>query len=100
MKDLTGAQELVLDAMIAHHAKGGDWPTFRMLSLAVGIKSTNGINDHLRALARKGFVAPPQPGARRQWMAIRDKSGAFLDGRNADDATGTVEVKVYTMRRL
>lgn len=32
------------------------WPTLREIGLAFGIRSTNGVNDCLRALAHKGFV--------------------------------------------
>jgi repressor LexA len=31
-------------------------PTIREIGLAFGIVSTNGVNDHLRALQRKGFI--------------------------------------------
>jgi SOS-response transcriptional repressor LexA len=34
-------------------------PTLREIGALMGIRSTNGVNDHLNALARHGFIARP-----------------------------------------
>lgn len=39
-------------------------PTLREIGAAFGIKSTNGVNDHLRALERKGYVTRGEGTAR------------------------------------
>lgn len=53
---LTPRQAEVLDAIRAFKAKEDMMPTHRELGDLLGIASTNGIADHLRALARKGYV--------------------------------------------
>lgn len=37
----------------------GYGPTFREMAARLGIRSTNGVNDHLRALERKGLIRIP-----------------------------------------
>lgn len=34
-------------------------PTLREAGTGLGIRSTNGVTDHLRRLARKGYMLPP-----------------------------------------
>lgn len=49
-------QRVVL-AFIANFAgENGYPPTLREIGKATGIGSTNGVNDHLKALARKGLI--------------------------------------------
>lgn len=78
---LTSRQRLVLDFIAAHIELHGFPPTLREIGEEMSIRSTNGVNDHLRALERKGYIereptlsrsirvigmkqpAPPAPGA-------------------------------------
>lgn len=53
---LTRKQEAILDWVAAFVAARGYAPTLREIGTAFGIVSTNGVNDHLRALERKGFI--------------------------------------------
>ncbi len=53
---LTVRQREVLDVITAHLATHGIPPTLREICAAIGTSSTNGAQDHLRALQRKGFV--------------------------------------------
>lgn len=46
----------VLFAIWAAMQDGQLTPTVRELGDALGIASTNGVNDHLRALIKKGFL--------------------------------------------
>ncbi len=46
----------VLRAIRRHHQAKGFPISIRELCTAMGIKSTNGVNDHLRALEKKGLV--------------------------------------------
>ncbi|MFT6396649.1 MAG: repressor LexA [Bradymonadia bacterium] len=57
MKDLTGRQLQVLGFIAETIRDRGFPPTIREIGNALGIKSTNGVNDHLKALERKGFIA-------------------------------------------
>lgn len=56
LKKLTKRQQLVLQYIIEHIEEWGYPPTIREIGDHLGIKSTNGVNDHLKALERKGYV--------------------------------------------
>ncbi len=52
----TERQQQVLDFIRSHTAAHGYPPTMREIGKHMGIRSTNGVNDHLRALERKGLI--------------------------------------------
>ena len=54
--DLTDRQATVLRVIAKHIDDVGYPPTIRELGDALGISSTNGVNDHLKALERKGYL--------------------------------------------
>lgn len=54
---LTERQAAVLRAIKVMIAEHGMPPTLREIGAATGIKSTNGVRDHLVALERKGYIA-------------------------------------------
>jgi repressor LexA len=56
MTDLTDRQREVLTALANLTTRDGMPPTLRELAAELGISSTNGVSDHLRALLRKGYV--------------------------------------------
>ena len=53
---LTDRQREVLDFISTSIRKRGYPPTLREIGTHFGIRSTNGVNDHLRALEKKGFL--------------------------------------------
>jgi repressor LexA len=53
---LTDRQKEILDFISKAIAKHGYPPTLREIGSHFGIKSTNGVNDHLRALEKKGYL--------------------------------------------
>jgi repressor LexA len=55
-EELTERQQRVLSFIEAQIKKHGYPPTIREIGRHLGIKSTNGVNDHLNALERKGFI--------------------------------------------
>lgn len=55
-KPLSPRQAIVLAAIETHMSREGVPPTLRELGAATGIRSTNGVQDHLRALERKGYI--------------------------------------------
>jgi hypothetical protein len=57
MRGLTQRQEECLDLICGWITEHGYPPTLRELGAKMGIKSTNGVHDHLAALARKGFIS-------------------------------------------
>jgi repressor LexA len=54
--ELTERQQRVLSYIEQQIKKHGYPPTIREIGRHLGIKSTNGVNDHLNALQRKGFI--------------------------------------------
>lgn len=73
MQPLTERQEMILQFIRRSIRERGYPPTLREIGAHMGIKSTNGVSDHLRALERKGYV-------RREDM----KSRALRPVENAD----------------
>lgn len=63
-RGLSPRQRDVLDVIESTIAQRGMAPTVREIGEAVGIGSTNGVNDHLTALERKGYI-------RRRPMLVR-----------------------------
>ena len=55
-RPLTRRQLQMLNFVVAQIKKTGMPPTIREIGNEMGINSTNGINDHLAALCRKGFI--------------------------------------------
>lgn len=53
---LTDRQQKVLDFIRESAASKGYPPTWREIAEHMGIRSTNGVNDHLKALVRKGYL--------------------------------------------
>jgi repressor LexA len=56
MEKLTDRQRAVLDYIEVSIVERGYPPTLREIGNHLGIRSTNGVNDHLRALERKGYL--------------------------------------------
>jgi repressor LexA len=56
MQGLTKRQEQTLDFIRQSINERGYPPTLREIGEYMGIRSTNGVNDHLRALERKGYL--------------------------------------------
>jgi repressor LexA len=108
VKGLTRRQEEILEYINNSIHDRGYPPTIREIGKQMGIRSTNGVNDHLKALERKGFLTRDDLKSR----ALRpvgvnddeDVGGDFVEvpllGRVAagapilalEDATDTVKV--------
>ncbi|MDI7267962.1 MAG: transcriptional repressor LexA [Myxococcota bacterium] len=56
MHGLTRRQQTVLEFIQTSIRRDGYPPTLREIGAHFGIRSTNGVNDHLRALEKKGFL--------------------------------------------
>lgn len=68
MRGLTKRQREVLQAIRDSVDGSGFPPTIRELGDALGIRSTNGVNDHLKALERKGFISREQAKSRAVFL--------------------------------
>ncbi len=55
--ELTDRQKEVLEFIQESIAARGYPPTLREIGERMGIRSTNGVNDHLKALEKKGYLA-------------------------------------------
>src|SRR5512139_3538740 len=53
---LTDRQQQVLDFIQAKIQRDGYPRTIREIGDQLGIRSTNGVNDHLKALSKKGYL--------------------------------------------
>jgi len=56
MKALTARQREILEFITQTIEDKGCAPSFREIGRAMGIKSTSGVSDHLKALERKGYL--------------------------------------------
>ncbi len=56
MQDLSDRQREVLEFILAWNDQYGIAPSFREIGDHLGIRSTNGVSDHVRALERKGYL--------------------------------------------
>lgn len=54
---LTERQQMVLEFIERSIERRGYPPTLREIGQHLGIRSTNGVNDHLKALEKKGYLA-------------------------------------------
>lgn len=61
---LTDRQRRILEFVAASLRDRGMAPTLREIGERFGIRSTNGVNDHLRALERKGAIVREDMAAR------------------------------------
>jgi repressor LexA len=57
MEELTDRQSEILSYIRKHIVENGYPPTVREIGSAFGIRSTNGVADHLKSLERKGYLA-------------------------------------------
>jgi repressor LexA len=91
MQGLTDRQHQVLEYIRSSIADRGYPPTLREIGAHMGIRSTNGVNDHLRALERKGYLTREDMKSR----ALRPCDANRLpDSVPANDDEGMVEVQV------
>ncbi len=56
MEELTSRQKQILNFIVKETEARGFPPTIREIGEEMDIRSTNGVNDHLKALERKGYL--------------------------------------------
>ncbi|NLE48788.1 MAG: transcriptional repressor LexA [Sandaracinaceae bacterium] len=76
MQKLTDRQRAVLDFISASIEDRGYPPTLREIGNHLGIRSTNGVNDHIRALERKGYLTREDMKSRTLRLVRRDGGSA------------------------
>jgi SOS-response transcriptional repressor LexA len=86
MIGLTERQAEILDFIRRSAGESGYMPTMREIGRKFGIGSTNGVNDHLRALEKKGFIQRDRMKSR----AVRLVGGAVVLGSSGASLAGPV----------
>ena len=76
MIGLTARQRQLLDFIDGYIIVMGYPPTFRDMRDHMKIRSTNGINDHLRCLERKGYIVRTDNRARAIRIVQREQQPA------------------------
>jgi repressor LexA len=89
MQGLTKRQEQTLSFIRSSIEERGYPPTLREIGEFMGIKSTNGVNDHLRALERKGYLRREDMKSRALKLVEDPKHKS--NGNGSDD---TIEIQV------
>lgn len=84
MQGLTERQQQVLHYIRQSITERGYPPTLREIGAYMGIRSTNGVNDHLRALERKGYLTREDMKSR----ALRPRDLETAGGGAAADVPG------------
>lgn len=88
MDDLSPRQAEILEFIMAHIDNSGVVPTFREIGAALGIGSTNGVSDHIKALERKGYLERTAgPGSPRS-LRVTSAGGSRVE----DDSTVAVPI--------
>jgi repressor LexA len=91
MQGLTKRQEQTLDFIRSSIEDRGYPPTLREIGEHMGIRSTNGVNDHLRALERKGYLTREDMKSRALKL-VEDQAPPPANKLNSED--DLIEVRV------
>jgi repressor LexA len=89
---LTQRQREILDFISASIVERGFPPTLREIGEHFSIRSTNGVNDHLKALEKKGHLRREDLKSRAMRPVLPDGSGEVVPLRRAPVGTGTVQL--------
>ena len=89
---LTQRQREILDFISASIVERGFPPTLREIGEHFNIRSTNGVNDHLKALEKKGHLRREDHKSRAMRPVLPDGSGEVVPLRRPPQGTGTVQL--------
>ncbi|MDQ3370279.1 MAG: transcriptional repressor LexA [Myxococcota bacterium] len=89
---LTQRQRDILDFISASIVERGFPPTLREIGEHFSIRSTNGVNDHLKALEKKGHLRREDLKSRAMRPVLPDGSGEVVPLRRTPMHTGNVQV--------
>ena len=83
MEGLSTRQREILEYIYSRLQEDGVLPSYREIGDAMGIRSTNGVSDHVKALTRKGYldrVGVSGKGALARSLRLTDKALLELGG--------------------
>jgi len=89
---LTQRQRDILDFISASIVERGFPPTLREIGEHFNIRSTNGVNDHLKALEKKGHLRREDLKSRAMRPVLPDGSGEVVPLRRSPMGTGVIDV--------
>src|SRR2546427_13221549 len=89
---LTERQEKILSFIKKSIVDQGYPPTIREIGEHFNIRSTNGVNDHLKALEKKGHLRREDLKSRAMRPVLPDGKGEMVPLRRAPMGTGNVEL--------
>ena len=89
MEELTERQREILAFIVKETESRGFPPTIREIGEEMDIRSTNGVNDHLKALERKGYL---NRGEQQSRSLVPTKRARRLLGLGVKKESGMVEV--------
>jgi repressor LexA len=93
---LTQRQREILDFISASIVERGFPPTLREIGEHFNIRSTNGVNDHLKALEKKGHLRREDLKSRAMRPVLPDGSGELVPMGARPRAIGTGEVQLVS----
>lgn len=79
LEDLAPRQRAILEFIAASIDQYGVAPSYREIGDGLGIKSTNGVADHVKALERKGYIERLGRGRARSLRLTEKATGGFHD---------------------
>ena len=91
MEELTERQRQILGFIVRETETRGFPPTIREIGEEMDIRSTNGVNDHLKALERKGYLSR---GEQQSRSLVATKRARLVLGLGQRKEPGMVEVPV------
>lgn len=94
MQGLTARQEQTLDFIRKSIEERGYPPTLREIGEYMGIRSTNGVNDHLRALERKGYLRREDMKSRALKLVANHNSVPAAPAPKVESDDDMVEIQV------
>ena len=89
---LTLRQKEILDFISASIMERGFPPTLREIGEHFSIRSTNGVNDHLKALEKKGHLRREDLKSRAMRPILPDGTGEVVPLRRAPMGTSNLEI--------
>jgi repressor LexA len=94
MQGLTKRQAQTLDYIRQSIEERGYPPTLREIGEYMGIRSTNGVNDHLRALERKGYLRREDMKSRALRVVDQNERTPAAAPRAASSDDNLVDIRI------
>lgn len=97
MDEITDRQKEILTFIQRTTEERGFPPTIREIGEEMDIRSTNGVNDHLKALERKGYLTR---GEQQSRSLVPTKRARMILGLGAKKAWGDTMIEVPVLGRV